>query len=237
MKAEYVSHMGDDLLVVNAARVSFHKESEWDTVSGYPASYEGEVLALKEADRKLIRYLAKNGHWSPFSHPQITLRVSAPVPIRTQLFKHKVGFAENEVSRRYVDDEPALFMPDVWRGRPTNGAKQGSSEDTVNTIIFHGIEETWETKVSNIVSSHFDTAIGLYNDMIAGGIAPEQARFVLPQAMYTEFFWTGSLAAYARVYKLRMDPHAQQEVRDIVGMIGEIIQPLFPESWAALIDN
>ncbi len=217
----YIDHMGNDLMVVNAARVSFNKQSDWeqdqDWKGGWP---NGKTLTDK--DKKLISYLAKHNHWTPFAHPQICLHIKAPISIRTQLFKHKVGFVENEVSRRYVKDEPEVYVP-VWRGAPTNGAKQGSSD-------FMSETSSIETSYKNIATS----AMNCYNALIESGVAPEQARFVLPQGTYTEWWWTGSLASYARVYKLRSDPHAQWEVREYAKAMGEIIEPLFNESWKAL---
>jgi thymidylate synthase (FAD) len=208
---EYVSHMGDDLTVVNAARVSFNKESE---------EFTGR-------DEKLIAYLAKHKHWTPFAHPQITLRIKAPIFVRTQLFKHKVGFTENEVSRRYVTDPPQFYTP-VWRAAPTDGAKQGSSDfirgdaehelDIMYTAVIHQAEHA-------------------YHQLIARGVAPEQARSVLPQGTFTEWWWTGSLSAYARVYSQRIDAHAQWEVQQYAQAISEIIAPLFPHSWKALTVN
>lgn len=204
MNVEYVNHMGDDLMVVNAARVSFAKHSE----------------EFKDSDAKLILYLANHGHWTPFSHPMITVRVKAPIFVARQLFKHKVGMTENEVSRRYVDDTPEFFYPDVWRGRPTEGAKQGSSGEANN--------------VSFLYDNFVRFARKTYLSMLENGVAPEQARMVLPQSMYTEWYWTGSLASFARMYKLRSDPHAQTETQEIAKMIDEIVQPLFPVSWKAL---
>ena len=209
MEVTYVDHMGDDRMVVNAARVSFSKHVEEFT----------------EADAKLVRYLANHGHWTPFGHPQITLRLKAPVFVRTQLFKHKVGFTENEVSRRYVDDEPEFFFP-IFRQRPDNGMKQGSRDEfPVNLEHCEGI----------LLSAHA-TALKAYKMLLAENVAPEQARMVLPQSMYTEWYWTGSLAAYARMCKLRLDPHAQAETREIAEKISKIIEPLFPISWRALIE-
>lgn len=207
---QYVSHMGDDLTVANAARVSFNKVSE----------------KFVDKDAKLIQYLAKHNHWTPFAHPQITLRVKAPISIRTQLFKHKQGFVENEISRRYVSDGPAIYNP-RWRSSPTNGAKQGSEDflecgdnyNTCNTVYDMAIRE----------------AIIAYNTLLARGVAPEQARFVLPQGTYTEWWWTGSLAAYARVCKLRSDSHAQWEVQQYADAIGKVVSNLFPVSWQALV--
>jgi thymidylate synthase (FAD) len=211
MQVDYVNHMGDDLMVVNSARVSFNKHSE----------------QFIEQDEKLINYLAKHGHWTPFAHPQITLRLKTPVFVRTQLFKHKVGFTENEVSRRYVNDAPDFYIPTEWRGKSVNGAKQGSSD-----VVALNIQEWCESEYEGIYQ-HIQI---VYNEMIEKGVAPEQARMILPQSMYTEWYWTGSLAAYARMCKQRLDPHAQKETRDIAVMISNIIEPLFPVCWRVLID-
>lgn len=214
---EYVEHMGSDLTVANAARVSFNKESDWEDMS-----LNGPILS--EKDTKLIRYLAKHNHWTPFAHPQITLRIKAPIFIRTQLFKHKVGFVENEVSRRYVVEEPQFYTP-IWRSAPTNGAKQGSSDFITDEQI---ISNNGFVQAAN-------ECVRVYNNLLAMGIAPEQARGVLPQATYTEWWWTGSLSAFARVYKQRIDAHAQWEVRCYAKAIGSIIQTLFPVSWEQLV--
>ena len=228
---ELMDHMGSDLTVCNAARVSFNKESEWgldfDAIARLKSCpYDkDDVRMLKEKDEKLIRYLAKHNHWTPFAHPQITLRVKAPVSIRTQFFKHKQGFVENEISRRYVSYEPEFYSP-TWRGKPTDGAKQGS-EDFIT-------EETRTNLYDAIYRESYETALHVYNTLIEKGTAPEQARFVLPQGMYTEWYWTGSLAAYARFYKQRKDDHAQWEIREYAEAVGEIIQPYFPVSWKHL---
>lgn len=206
---QYVSHMGDDLTVANAARVSFNKESE----------------EFGARDEKLIQYLAKHNHWTPFAHPQITLRIKAPIAIRTQLFKHKQGFVENEVSRRYVSDPPSVYFP-RWRGKPTNGAKQGSED-------FMPLDDDYNTANRNYEFTVRE-ALLTYDQLLKHGVAPEQARFVLPQGTYTEWWWTGSLAAYARVYNLRSDPHAQWEVQQYANSISSLIEPLFPISWKAL---
>jgi len=228
---ELMDHMGSDLTVCNAARVSFNKESEWgldfDAIARLKSCpYDkDDVRMLKEKDEKLIRYLAKHNHWTPFAHPQITLRVKAPVSIRTQFFKHKQGFVENEISRRYVSYEPEFYSP-TWRGKPTDGAKQGS-EDFIT-------EETRTNLYDAIYRESYETALHVYNTLIEKGIAPEQARFVLPQGMYTEWYWTGSLAAYARFYKQRKDNHAQWEIREYASAVGKIIEPYFPVSWKHL---
>jgi thymidylate synthase (FAD) len=227
---ELVDAMGSDLTVCNAARVSFAKETEWGIDEDAKSRLEKtgshfaqeDIQTLKDGDRKLIRYLAKHNHWTPFAHPQITLRIKAPVSIRTQFFKHKQGFVENEISRRYVSFEPEFYTPS-WRGKPTDGAKQGS-DDFIS--------------LDNEVQQNYNNALKLcmytYNELLRSGVAPEQARFVLPQGMYTEWYWTGSLAAYARFYKQRKDEHAQWEIREYATAISELIQPLFPESWKNL---
>lgn len=216
-----VDYMGSDLTVVNAARVSFNKESDWDSEHHWTGNREHK---LSEKDQKLISYLAKHKHWTPFAHPQITLRIKAPIFIRTQLFKHKVGFVENEVSRRYVSDTPEIYYPQ-WRSKPTNGAKQGS-EDFVNSELVNSYNTAWESIAK--------PALEIYHKLIAEGVAPEQSCSVLPQGTYTEWWWTGSLSAYARVYAQRIDPHAQWEVRQYAQAIYDIVQPLFPVSWKAL---
>ena len=228
---ELMDHMGTDLTVCNAARVSFNKESEWgldfdaiERLKSCPYN-KSDVRLLKEKDEKLIRYLAKHNHWTPFAHPQITLRVKAPISIRTQFFKHKQGFVENEISRRYVSYEPEFYSP-TWRGKPTDGAKQGS-EDFIT-------EETRTNLYDAIYRESYETALHVYNTLIEKGIAPEQARFVLPQGMYTEWYWTGSLAAFARFYKQRKDDHAQWEIREYANAVGIIMEPYFPVSWKHL---
>lgn len=219
---QLVDCMGNDLTVVNAARVSFNKMSDWDSDPNW-TGFNKQILS--DRDQKLINYLAKHKHWTPFAHPQITLRIKAPIFIRTQLFKHKVGFTENEVSRRYVSDPPSVYMP-RWRGKPTNGAKQGSED-------FMPIDDEYNT-----VNRHYEftvkEALQTYEELLKRGVAPEQARSVLPQGTYTEWWWTGSLSAYARVVAQRSDPHAQWECQQYAKAISTIIQPLFPFSWKAL---
>ena len=225
MKAEYVDHMGSDLLVVDAARVSFKKSSDWDFVEAEDADGLYYEKVLNEGDTKLVGYLGKFNHWTPFAHPQITLRIKAPIFIRTQCFKHKVGFTENEVSRRYVDDEPEFFVPEVWRDTAIN-VKQGS-----------GLGEITEVNGRPLFDKYYwylHDCLSMYTDMLSAGVAPEQARMVLPQSMYTSWYWTGSLAAYARFCKQRSDPHAQKEIQDLAKMVSDIIEPLFPVSWTAL---
>jgi len=225
---ELVDYMGSDLTVANAARVSFDSESKWGRIDGHG---HGE---LSERDGKLIRYLAKHNHWTPFAHPQITLRIKAPISIRTQCFKHKQGFVENEISRRYVDFTPEFYHP-KWRHRPDRNAKQGSGGwlechdsggETSGGFATHPLYRSYESIMKQSLST--------YEELIASNVAPEQARFVLPQAMYTEWYWTGSLAAYARFYKQRIDEHAQWEIQQYAEAVDKIIEPLFPVSWAEL---
>jgi thymidylate synthase (FAD) len=215
-----VDWMGSDLTVVNSARVSFSKESSWEYEDSHvPKPY------LCEKDKKLITYLAKHNHWTPFAHPQITLRIRAPISIRTQFFKHKQGFVENEISRRYVQDTPQIYCP-VWRSAPTDGAKQGSSDFIADCA-----------DLSEAYAAVAQTAVKTYEALLQRGVAPEQARFVLPQGTYTEWYWTGSLAAYGRFYKQRIDPHAQWEIRQYAQAIGELISPRFPVSWNCLVSS
>lgn len=211
MHAEYINHMGDDLTVANAARVSFNKESDWEYGKN-----------LKIGDKKLIKYLANHNHFTPFTHCMITMREKVPIFVARQRFKHTVGFSYNEVSRRYVDDDPEFFTPDAWRGAPTDGAKQGSSG-----IIENGF-------LDDDLHHHHSNCVEFYKLLLGDGVAPEQARMVLPQSMYTEYYVTGSLAAWARAYKLRIDSHAQKEIQDLAKQWDEVIEPLFPVSWKAL---
>jgi thymidylate synthase (FAD) len=222
MKAEYVDHMGTDLSVVNAARVSFDKWSDWEW-EGEPGSVFA-TASLSERDEKLISFLAREKHELPFAHTAITLRMKAPVPIRTQCFKHKVGFVENEESRRYISSRPELFVPEFRE--KADKVKQGSGGP-------HPEANDWR----EIYEYQCYEAIGFYESMIADGVCPEQARFILPQGCEVQWIWTGSLLAYSRFYNLRTDPHAQREVADLARMVGDIIAPLFPVSWKALTNG
>lgn len=218
---EYVSHMGSDITVVNAARVSFNKTT-------MPTHDKNGKEIISDKDFNLIKYLAQNDHWTPFAHPQITLRIKAPISIRTQCFKHKQGFVENEISRRYVTIDPEFYYPQ-WRTAPSQGAKQGSED-----FMKEGTKK--ELCKQNYIQAT-KKCLSVYEDLIECGIAPEQARFILPQGTYTEWWWTGSLAAYARFYKQRIDPHAQWEIREYAKGINTILEELFPESWFCLTDQ
>lgn len=236
MQAELIDHMGSDLTVVNAARVSFDKESEWEITEVYGEDehgpYSEDSKSLSERDDRLVNYLAKHGHWTPFSHPQVTLRETVPIFVARQRFKHVVGFSYNEVSRRYVDNPPEFYIPDKWRPAPTD-KKQGSAEGSVDIYDVRGFPPTLDDPYRRFLRIAED----LYKDLIGKGVAPEQARMVLPQSMYTSYYVTGSLAAWARAYTLRSQPDAQQEIQDLAAQWNSIIEPLFPVSWKALTKN
>ena len=238
MKAEYLSHMGSDLTVVNSARVSFDKESEGikgELVYMSDGGFEQEY-SLTDKDKGLIKYLATHGHWTPFSHPQITMRYTVPIFVARQEFKHIVGFTRNEVSRRYVDDPPEFFVPTSWRSRPEGSVKQGSGTGFtgyVRTEENSGVDMLMDEVYQETVEYCFET----YRLAIEAGIAPEQARMVLPQSMYTSYWITGSLAAFARFVKQRSDPHAQVEIQDLATMVDQVIRPLYPVSWEALVNT
>jgi thymidylate synthase (FAD) len=225
IKATYVDHMGSDLSVVNAARVSFGKTSEMRmTLRGQPV--------LKAKDTKLIQYLAKHKHISPFGHAFASFHVKAPIFVARQLVKHKF-LRWNEISRRYVDDEPEFYVPDVWRGRSAD-KKQGS--DGVVDLGRNPYEpycEDWE--IDDGRYGFNEVSLVVYKDMIAKGVAPEQARMVLPQSTMTEWYWSGSLDAFADMCRLRLPSDTQQETRVVAQQISEKMSELFPVSWAALI--
>jgi thymidylate synthase (FAD) len=242
MKVDYIDHLGTDLTVANAARVSFHKESDWEVPDwdGFGPKENHVDKTLSKGDAKLIKYLADHNHWSPFSHCMITLREKVPIFVARQIFKHQVGFARNEVSRRYVDEAPDFYTPDVWRKRAEN-KKQGSSEEEVNLHKRYMWTDdpigAWDDyTVGEMFEEHMERTKLLYNRMIEIGVAPEQARMVLPQSMYTEFWSTGSLYAWARAYKLRSDSHSQKESQYLAAEWDKVIRPLFPISWSTLVD-
>jgi len=237
MRAELIEFMGDDLRVVNAARVSFDKESEWEEVDSRSLDAFGDMViynTLSEKDQKLIKYLATHNHWSPFSHVMITMRETVPIFVARQRFKHMVGFTYNEISRRYVDDTPEFFVPSAWRKVAAN-KKQGSSEETIEWVQFG--QEQFD--LAKEYQYHINSCIDYYDMLIKTGVAPEQARMVLPQSMYTSYYVTGSLAAWARAYKLRSDPHAQKEIQDLAEQWHKIIGgiPELQHSWRALTDK
>lgn len=237
IEVSFIDSMGDDLSVVNAARVSFDKESEWDTYYSSPEG--GNLPCISEKDAKLIKYLVKHDHWSPFSHCYIKLRVKAPIFVARQLQKHTVGLAWNEVSRRYVDNEPTLYAPEAWRKRAEN-VKQGSSEETVDLSVWYAFEHAtgeWldDYTLDELEQEVRERSVVLYNSLLRAGVCPEQARMVLPQSMLTEWIWSGSLMAFARVCKLRLDSHTQAETREVAKQIANHCQTYFPVSWDALL--
>lgn len=226
MSVELLDSMGSDLAVVNAARVSFHKESDWEGYEYDRHDGHGPGI-LSDKDQKLISYLAKHNHWSPFTHTSLQFRISAPIFVARQLVKHQVGGVWNEVSRRYVDDEPVFYFPDVWRGKPVN-AKQGSSDRVIDVHPSWWVE--WPEQV-------VESCLDMYSQLVLAGVAPEQARMILPQNTMTEWIWTGSLYFFARVCKLRLDSHAQKESQDVAKMIYNLIPAEFQYSWKALMNE
>ena len=210
MKVTYIEHMGPDLSVVNAARVSFGKQSELVCID----RQKGEYI-LKEKDVKLIRYLAEHQHKSPFNHAFATFHVKAPIFVARQLQKHEY-MPWNEISRRYVDSEPEFYEPVVWRGR-SEDKKQGS----------YGIVDL-KTKPTH------QYALQTYHNLLSDGVAPEQARMVLPQSMYTEWYWSGSLYAFSKMCSLRLKNDAQLETQVVAKQISNVMKDLYPFSWKAL---
>lgn len=220
MKVEYIDHMGGDLRVINAAKVSFSKHADY----------------IDEKGERLIHYLAGNGHWTPFSHVFATFRIRSSIAVARQLAKHQVGLAWNEVSRRYVDDEMTFDIPEDFRERAEN-VKQGSAKTTVESMATGCFGDgTWVGRPADIVERFCSLANRLYRDMVAAGVAPEQARMVMPVVAETEWYWSGSLAAWARVCNLRLDPHAQQETRDVAERLSEEMAKIAPISWEALVE-
>ena len=212
MDVELVDHMGSDLTVVNAARVSFGKRKKEFT----------------EGDKKLIAFLAKHGHWSPFGHCSVQFHIKAPVFVARQLVKHQIGLTWNEISRRYVDTEVEFYDVDKWRGRAED-KKQGSSGEEIEWV--DGNEEVSTTSLQTEIET---LAEYNYNWMLRAGVAPEQARMILPQSMMTEWYWSGTLYAFARVCNLRCAEDAQYETRIVANLINEEWGKLFPISWTEL---
>jgi thymidylate synthase (FAD) len=221
MEVTFLDKLGTDLSVVDAARVSFGNKSQWQKHIPAQGIYE-----LSDKDKKLIKYLAKHNHWSPFAHTSIQIRVKAPIFVARQLVKHQVGLCWNEVSRRYVDSEPEFYFPEVWRGRPTD-KKQGSSDEVV---VWVDREERAGTALRRVCRD----AVQSYNKMIEAGVTPEQARMILPQNTYTEWVWTGSVLAFARICNLRCKADAQKETQEVAWQIDEIVRENFPVSWNEL---
>ena len=208
IEATYIDHMGSDLSVVNAARVSFGKKHD----------------TFQDKDTKLIKYLARHKHISPFGHAFASFHVKAPIFVARQLVKHKF-LRWNEISRRYVDDVPEFYVPDTWRGRSAD-KKQGSE----------GVVELGELD-RDIVSDSPYEALCAYNALLDAGVAPEQARMVLPQSTMTEWYWSGSLDAFADMCNLRCKEDTQYESRVVANQISKVMGKLYPASWSALTDN
>ena len=215
IKATYIDHMGSDLSVVNAARVSFGKKAEFEGRVGGPN-------VLSKRDTNLVRYLAKHKHTSPFGHAYAKFHVKAPIFVARQLVKHKF-LRWNEISRRYVDDEPEFYVPDVWRGR-SEDKKQGSEG-----------EVKLRTLDAAIISDSPYDALSAYKAALNSGVAPEQARMVLPQSTMTEWIWSGSLDAFADMCNLRLKTDTQYETQLVGQQVDQIMLGLFPVSWEALV--
>ena len=236
--ATYIDHCGSDLSTVNAARVSFGKKSEWDfecdcvadwsciMAGGCDCGEPQNARQLSKRDTKLINYLAKHKHISPFGHAFASFHVKAPIFVARQLVKHKF-LRWNEVSRRYVDDEPEFYVPDVWRGRSAD-KKQGSEGVS---LWNHGMGTGYRDSEYEVM----DSIRSLYLDMIDKGVAPEQARMVLPQSTLTEWIWSGSLDALADMCRLRCATDTQAETRLVADDISKKMSELFPVSWSALM--
>ena len=216
IKATYIDHMGSDLSVVNAARVSFGKSSEWSYLDWHNSTLHPQKKILSDRDTKLIRYLAAHKHISPFGHCFASFHIKAPIFVARQLVKHKF-LRWNEISRRYVDDEPEFYVPDVWRGRSAD-KKQGSD----------GVVDVGDWGSSGWA------ALKSYKDLLAQGVAPEQARMELPQSTMTEWYWSGSLDAFSDMCNLRCKPDTQEETRQVANQIDRKMIELFPASWDAL---
>ena len=237
---KYISHMGNDAGVANDARISFDaladmfteeqneslikflargvRTSEWNSLIGQLSKGVGS-----EAEGLLLQIRRMADHWTPFAHTAIKLRMNAPVPIRTQCFKHKSGLVENEESRRYIKSEPEVYIPEYFRSSAKD-TKQGSGGK-------HPESDFWKEEYENTVNQCVET----YLQMVENGVCSEQARFILPQGCIVNWVWTGNLYSFANFYNKRTDPHAQKEIRDVAYEVGDVIAPLFPISWEALV--
>ena len=244
IEATYIDHMGSDLSVVNAARVSFGKKSNW--VEGHKDGHPSIIPVLAPRDEKLINYLAKHKHLSPFGHAFASFHIKAPIFVARQLVKHKF-LRWNEISRRYVDDEPEFYMPDVWRGRSAD-KKQGSSDEVIEVLHWmeqdyelsidgHPFYDNVERKPNQWTSYVHEEALSLYHAMLNSGVAPEQARMVLPTSQLTEWIWSGSLDALANMCRLRCASDTQYETRIVADQIHSSLSNLFPVSFRALMDD
>lgn len=219
--ATYIDHMGSDLSVVNAARVSFGKKSHCEETRWVDmGDWCGDMPVVNDKDSKLIHYLATHGHYSPFGHCFASFHIKAPIFVARQLVKHEY-LRMNEISRRYVDSEPEFYEPEVWRGR-SKDKKQGS-EGVVKDIQTDALPQ-WH-----------DDALRYYSMLLESGVAPEMARMVLPQSMYTEWYWSGSMDAFANMCNLRLKEDTQYETRLVAQQIDKVMGELYPVSWTALV--
>lgn len=251
IEATLIDNMGDDLSVVSAARVSFGKKSDW-VCSGCKgtnlnANYHydkycsdcgfGDALSLSDKDAKLIKYLAEHKHYSPFGHCFASFHIKAPIFVARQLVKHKF-LRWNEISRRYVDDTPEFYVPDVWRGKAKN-KKQGSEGEVV--LGSYIVDRTYEGDFGGFegevydLDSYYDISVDMYNGLLGQGVCPEQARMVLPTSQLTEWFWSGSLDAFADMCKLRLKDDTQHETRLVAQQIDKVMESLYTVSWKALV--
>ena len=226
ISVNYIDHMGTDLSVVNAARVSFDKASSYLLCSELEFTIR---KTLDHKDHKLIQYLAKHKHTSPFNHTFASFRVKAPVFVARQLVKHEY-MPWNEVSRRYVDSEPEFYQPEAWR-KKSDDVKQGSSDETLDEYQYGGY------RPMNDYEKIMLKAKSYYTYLLGAGVCPEQARMVLPQSMMTEWIWSGTVSAIAKMYNLRIDPHTQYETRIVAKLIGDKMAELYPVSWEALTNG
>lgn len=223
--ATYIDHMGSDLSVVNAARVSFGKKSHCEETRWVDmGDWCGDMPVVDDKDTKLIHYLAKHKHYSPFGHCFSSFHIKAPIFVARQLVKHEY-LRMNEISRRYVDSEPEFYVPDVWRGR-SKDKKQGS--DGVVELFYDDESYLGEAQA---------TAISMYQHLLKVGVAPEMARMVLPQSMYTEWYWSGSMDAFANMCNLRLKEDTQYETRLVAQQIDKVMGELYPVSWKALVHD
>ena len=228
IEVTYIDHMGSDLSVVNSARVSFGKNSE---ALGEVGIGDDPVMVpvLHDNDVRLIRYLAKHKHKSPFNHAFATFHVKAPIFVARQLVKHEY-MPWNEISRRYVDDEPEFYVPELWRGRSAD-KKQGS-EGTVDLPAYAHITSGWKGYEGK--GNYYKISVHVYKDLLKHGVAPEQARMVLPQSTMTEWYWSGSLFAFAKMCGLRLKDDTQYETRLVAQEIEDYMMDIYPNSWEAL---
>jgi thymidylate synthase (FAD) len=233
--ATYIDHMGSDLSVVNAARVSFGKKSHCEETRWVDmGDWCGDMPVVNDKDTKLIHYLAKHGHYSPFGHCFASFHIKAPIFVARQLVKHEY-LRMNEISRRYVDSEPEFYVPEVWRGRAKD-KKQGSSDEEIYTEATL-VRTDYNEYEGYTYRELNDVAVEVYQDLLSDGVAPEMARMVLPQSMYTEWYWSGSMDAFANMCNLRLKEDTQYETRLVAQQIDKVMGELYPVSWKALVYN